>query len=86
MVDVALDEVVQLRMHIGDRPKLGRAHLRGNLLARVTLGAAVAFVEGQPATERWRFVAELGNRTITEPDMAAIWTTDEFRRWVADHD
>lgn len=52
MDNTALDVLVQRRMHVGERPRLGYAHLRGNLMAEVSLGAAVAFIEGQPEDER----------------------------------
>ena len=82
MDNTALDVLVQLRMHIGDKPRLGHEHLRGNLMAEVALGAVVAFIEGQPEHERWRFTLDLGPRTLREADIEEIWRTEAFWVWV----
>ena len=75
--------------HLGQRHAfrrpVGGPLPRGNLLTLVSLGAAVAFVEGQPAGEPWRFTVELGDRELTAEDMQRIWQTPEFWGWVAAH-
>jgi len=81
-----LDDPVDLRMNIEVATAAREPGSRGNFLARVTLGAAIAFVEGQPEAERWRFTAELGSRAITHVEMAEIWGTREFGAWLDGHD
>jgi len=84
--NTALDVLVQLRMHIGGKPRLGHKHLRGNLMAEVALGAAVAFIEGQPPDERWRFTLDLGRRTLKACDIEEIWRSEAFWAWARCHD
>jgi len=80
------DDPVDLRMYVGEVPTCGELPSKGNLLARVSIGAAIAFVMGQPEAEWWRFTAEMGARTITPEEMAEIWGTPEFWAWLDAHD
>ena len=79
------NQSVNLRMIICEHSTDGETASPGNLLARVSLGAAVAFVECQPVGEQWRFTADLGSRVLTADDMERIWQTPEFWGWVAAH-
>ena len=81
-----LDVLVNLRMIVGPQLARGEPAPRGNLLARVSLGAALSFVSGQPANDRWRYTADRDAQVLTDDDMQKIWQTPAYWNWLAAHD